>query len=181
MNSYQNFNKVIRPAVQAKLGLKNINQAPTLDKVVVAIGVGSLATRKGMKEFAEFEQNLAKITGQKPQMILSKKAVSNFKLREGMPAMLKVTLRKKMAYDFLDRLNAIVMPRVRDFTGLSMRSFDNQGNYSIGIKNYNIFPELHVEDVKTQMGLQITIVPRTNNKQETKAFLEGLGFIFQEN
>ena len=99
------------------LNLKNINQAPKVDKVIVAMGIGSLVTRKGHKDFEEFEKNLIRITGQKPVLIKSKKAISNFKLREGMPVMLKVTLRGERAYDFLDRFCKLVLPRVRDFQG----------------------------------------------------------------
>jgi len=102
--------------VQKTLSLSNIHQTPTVEKVIVAIGIGSLATRKGMKDFSEIEKNLHAITGQKPHMTVSKKSISNFKLREGMPAMLKVTLRKQKAYDFLERLAKIVLPRGRDFS-----------------------------------------------------------------
>jgi len=98
------------------LNLKNINQAPKVDKVIVAMGIGSLVTRKGHKDFEEFERNLIRITGQKPVLIKSRKAISNFKLREGVPVMLKVTLRGERAYDFLDRFCKLVLPRVRDFS-----------------------------------------------------------------
>ena len=98
------------------LNLKNINQDPKVDKVIVAMGIGSLVTRKGHKDFEEFERNLIRITGQKPVLIKSRKAISNFKLREGMPVMLKVTLRGERAYDFLDRFCKLVLPRVRDFS-----------------------------------------------------------------
>lgn len=124
------------------LNLKNINQAPKVDKVIVAMGIGSLVTRKGHKDFEEFERNLIRITGQKPVLIKSKKAISNFKLREGMPVMLKVTLRGERAYDFLDRFCKLVLPRVRDFSGISKKSFDPKGNLNLGLQNYNIFPEL---------------------------------------
>jgi large subunit ribosomal protein L5 len=127
--------------MKEKLHLKNINEAPKVDKVIVAMGIGSLVTRKGHKDFEEFEKNLKIITGQKPHLCKSKKSISNFKLREGLPVMLKVTLRKDRAVDFLERMTKLVLPRVRDFTGISKKSFDPQGNLNFGILNYGIFPE----------------------------------------
>ena len=124
MTSLDLFNKEIVPMLKEKLGVKNVNQTPKIDKVIVSIGIGSLATRKSIKDFEEFEKNLKKITGQKPVLIKSKKAISNFKLREGMPVMLKSTLRREKAYDFLDRFVKVVLPRLRDFNGLSTKSFD---------------------------------------------------------
>lgn len=171
--------KSLLTSVQKKLGLKNIHQTPRIEKVIVAIWIGSLATRKGMKDFSELEKNLQKITGQKPCMILSKKSISNFKLREDMPSMLKVTLREQKAYDFLKKLTKIVLPRVRDFNGLLVKSFDSNGWYSLGLKTYNIFPELHPDDITTDTGIQISIESSSKNKDEVKALLETLGFIFQ--
>ena len=124
MTSLDLFNKEIVPMLKEKLGVKNVNQTPKIDKVIVSIGIGSLATRKSIKDFEEFEKNLKKITGQKPLLIKSRKAISNFKLREGMPVMLKSTLRRDKAYDFLDRFVKVVLPRLRDFNGLSSKSFD---------------------------------------------------------
>jgi large subunit ribosomal protein L5 len=124
MTSLDLFNKEIVPMLKEKLGVKNVNQTPKIDKVIVSIGIGSLATRKSIKDFEEFEKNLKKITGQKPVLIKSRKAISNFKLREGMPVMLKSTLRRDKAYDFLDRFVKVVLPRLRDFNGLSSKSFD---------------------------------------------------------
>lgn len=168
------------PELKKSLGLKNIHQVPQIDKVVVAMGIGSLATRKSHKDFTEFQENLAMITGQTPRMVLSKKAISNFKLREGMPVMLQTTLRKGKAVDFLWRLTTLVLPRVRDFWGLSPKSFDKNGNYNIGLPNYSIFPELKVDDVTIPMGLQVTIVFTSNNAQHNKEALKGLGFIIKE-
>jgi large subunit ribosomal protein L5 len=127
--------------MKEKLHLKNINETPKIDKVVVAMGIGSLVTRKGHKDFEEFEKNLRTITGQKPHLCKSRKSISNFKLREGLPVMLKATLRKERALDFLERVAKLVLPRVRDFTGISKRSFDPKGNLNFGIVNYAIFPE----------------------------------------
>jgi large subunit ribosomal protein L5 len=165
--------------MKEKLHLKNINEAPKVDKVIVAMGIGSLVTRKGHKDFEEFEKNLKTITGQKPHLCKSKKSISNFKLREGLPVMLKVTLRKDRALDFLERTTKLVLPRVRDFTGISKKSFDPQGNLNFGIVNYALFPEFGVEEVSIPMGLQITVVTTAGNPEKAQLFLEEMGFIFK--
>jgi len=131
MNTLEAFNKNILKDLQKKIGVKNINAVPKIDKVIVAIGIGSLATRKSLKDFDEFEKIITKITGQKSRVYKSKKAISNFKLRENLPVMLQTTLRKQKAYDFLDRFVKLVMPRMRDFSGFSEKTFDGQGNFSI--------------------------------------------------
>ncbi len=179
MNNQEIFRKKTQPTLQKNLGIKNINAVPKLEKVIVAIGIGSLATRKSVKDFDEFEKVILKITGQKARMIKSKKSISNFKLREGLPVMLQVTLRKQRAYDFVDRFVKLVLPRMRDFSGLSDKSFDNQANYSIWIPNYNIFPELSLDDVTTTMGIQITLVSNSKDPTKTKALMQALGFIFK--
>lgn len=179
MNSLEKFRKDVVPALQKQLDIKNVNAVPKLDKVIVAVGIGSLVTRKSLKDFEEFEKVLLKITGQKPRMIKSKKSISNFKLREGLPVMLQVTLRKERAYDFVDRFVKLVLPRMRDFSGLSEKSFDPQANYSIGIPNYNIFPELTLDDVTHVMGVQIGLVTTTKDPIKAKALLQGLGFLFK--
>ena len=161
------------------LQLKNINQVPKIDKVIVSMGIGSLVTRKGHKDFEEFEKNLIRITGQKPVLIRSKKAISNFKLREGMPVMLKVTLRGVRAYDFLDRFAKMVLPRIRDFSGVSKKNFDPKGNLNLWLQNYNIFPELGVDDVNLPMGLQLTIVSTAGTPEASQALLQEIGFIFK--
>lgn len=163
-----------------RLGDINVNKVPKIDKVVVAIGIGSLVTRKGIKDFSEIEKNLMMITGQKPHMVNAKKSVSNFKLREGMPVMMKVTLRSKKAYDFLFKVMAIVLPRVRDFEGLSVKSFDKSGNYTFGLPNYSLFPELHPDDVTLPVGMQISIGTTANNGEDAQVLLEELGFVFKK-
>lgn len=179
MNTLEAFNTNVIKNLQKQLGIKNINAVPKIDKVIVGVGIGSLSTRKSLKDFDEFEKIITKITGQKSRVFKSKKAISNFKLREGLPVMLQTTLRKQRAYDFLDRFVKLVMPRIRDFSGLSEKNFDGQGNYSIWIPNYNIFPELSLDDVATPMGLQITIVTTTKDNTHAKALLQALGFIFK--
>ncbi len=165
--------------LQKRLNLENINSVPSIESVVITMGIGSIVTRKGHKDFEEFEKNLIKITWQKPRMIKSKKSISNFKLREWMPVMLQCTLRKKRALDFLSRFYKLVLPRIRDFEWLNKRSFDNQANFTIWLKNYNIFPELWLDDVSVPMGLWITIVTTTNNKEESKILLEEMWFVFK--
>ena len=179
MNTLEAFNTKILKNIQKQLAIKNINAVPKIDKVIVTIGIGSLATRKSLKDFDEFEKNIMKITGQKARVLKSKKAISNFKLREWLPVMLQTTLRKQRAYDFLDRFMKLVMPRLRDFSGLSEKNFDGQWNFNIWLPNYNIFPELTLDDTVTPMGLQITIVTTTKNNAHAKVLLEALGFIFK--
>ena len=173
-----------------QLQLKNINETPKVDKVVVSMGIGSIVTRKWHKDFEEFEKNLKTITGQKPQLCKSKKSISHFKLREGMPVMhfklregmpvmLRVTLRKSRATDFLDRVTKLVLPRIRDFTWVSKKSFDPQGNLNFGIANYAIFPELAVDAVTIPMGIQITVVTTAGTPEKAQIFLQDLGFIFK--
>ncbi len=176
---FDTFTTTLAKNLQQQLGIKNINAVPKIDKVVVAIGIWSLATRKSLKDFTEFENILLKITGQKPRVCKSKKSISNFKLRENMPVMLQVTLRKRRAYDFLDRFVKLVMPRIRDFAWVSDKWFDGQWNFSLGIVNYNIFPELTLDDIVTPMGLQITIVTTTQNDMHAKALLQTLWFVFK--
>ena len=164
--------------LQEQLWKKNIFQVPKIDKIIVAMWVGSLATRKWVKDFSDLENNLRAITGQQPQMILSRKSVSNFKLREGMPAMLRCTLRWERAYDFVERLVTFVLPRVRDFEGLNTRKFDGMGNYNLWLPSQSVFGELTPEDIKTPMWLQITIATTADNDPDSKAFLESLWIIF---
>lgn len=171
--------KTYRKALQKKLSLDNINAVPSIDAVVVTMGIGSLVTRKGQKDFEELESNMRKITGQKPRVVKAKKSVSNFKLREGMPVMLQCTLRRDKAEDFLDRFVKLVLPRIRDFEGVKPRSFDKNGNITLGVKNYAIFPELGLDDVTVPMGIGITIVTTATSKEHSQVLLEELGYVFK--
>jgi large subunit ribosomal protein L5 len=175
---YKKFKEKIRYELKDKLGKKNIHEVPQVDKVIVAMGIGNLATKKGMKDFSDLESNLAKITGQKPVIVKAKKSVSNFKLREGMPVMLKVTLRREKAYDFLERLNTYVFERVRDFKGIPERKIDAQGNLSFGFKDQTVFAELTPDEITIPQGVQVTISTTSDSKEDTKALLESLGFLF---
>lgn len=165
--------------LQDKLEIKNINAVPKIEKVIVSMGIGSLVTRKGLKDFWEFEKNLLKITGQKACISKSKKAISNFKLREDQPVMLRVTLRKGKALDFLYRFMKVVLPRIRDFAWASTKSFDKQFNFNMWVKNYNIFPELWVEDVTIPMWIGITVVTSARSIEEGKAILEEIWLVFK--
>ena len=180
-NLYKEFKEKIRYDLKEKLGKKNIHQVPQVDKVIVAMWIGNLATKKGMKDFTELENNLAKITGQKPVIVKAKKSVSNFKLREGMPVMLKVTLRREKAYDFLERLNTYVFERVRDFKGISERKIDDQANLSFGFKDQSVFAELTPDEITIPQGVQVTISTTSDSKEDTKELLKSLGFLFTNN
>ncbi len=160
------------------LGEANRMALPHIKMVKVQVGIGSMT--KNTKDFSGVVENLAKITGQKPVVMKAKKAVSNFKLREGMPVAVLVTLRGKRAIDFIDRLVNIALPRVRDFRGLSLSSFDGNGNYSIGLKEALVFPEINPDDVQHIHGLQVTVVTSAGNDDEGKALLTEIGFPFKK-
>lgn len=179
MSLYEDYKKTLVKQLQQELWLANIHQVPKLDKVMVVCGIGSLHTRKGVKDFSEVENNLKAITGQKPVLINAKKSVSNFKLREGSPVMLKVTLRKERAYDFIERLVHFVLPRVRDFSGLNEKSFDKGGNLSFGFKDFGVFPEVNVDNLTLAAGLQVTIVPTSGDKATSLAFAKKLWLLFR--
>lgn len=159
---------------------RNINEVPKIKSVIVAIGIGSLVTRKWLKDFWEIESNLLMITWQKPHVIKSKKSVSNFKLREWMPVMLKVTLRNQKAYDFLFKVMSIVLPRVRDFDGLSTKAFDGTWNYSFWLDNYSLFPELHPDDVTIPVWIQMSLSTTANNNADARLLMEELWFVFKK-
>jgi large subunit ribosomal protein L5 len=143
------------------------------------MGIGSLATRKWEKDFSSFEEVLKKITWQKPYLIKSKKAISNFKLREEMPVMLKVTIRNDHAYDFIDRLSKLILPGVRDFEWLNISKFDWRWDYNLWLKNLSAFPELTQEEMWLAMGLQINICTTANDNADAKILLESLWLIFK--
>lgn len=180
MSLYETFKSKWKTNLQKKLKKNNIHQVPVLDKVIVSMGIGSLATRKWVKDFEDLKDNIKTITGQEPQMILSKKSVSNFKLREGMPVMLNVTLRGGKAYDFVERMVSLVLPRVRDFAWIAVRKFDGRGNYSLGFKDQTVFPEIIPENVKTPMGVQVSFCTTADTDADARALLEECGLIFEK-
>jgi large subunit ribosomal protein L5 len=178
MSYQEEFKSKVIPALQKELNIKNVLAVPRLKKVKVNVGIGSLT--KNTKDFSDVIDNIAKITGQKPIVTNAKVAISNFKLRQGMPTGITVTLRGKKMYNFIYRLVNIALPRVRDFRGLSLKAFDGKGNYSIGFKESLVFPEINPDDVLNVHGFQTTIVTSAKNDEEGRALLEQLGFPFKK-
>ena len=178
MSLYTTFKKTGKKKLQTSLQKKNIHEVPEIVKVIVAVGIWSLATRKGVKDFSDIEKNIITMTGQKPHMILSKTSISNFKLRENMPVMLRTTLRGPRAYDFVERLVTLVFPRVRDFQWVSAKKFDGLGNYNIGFKTQGVFAEIMPEEIQTTVGVQVSIITSTTVDADAKALLQSLGIIF---
>jgi len=179
MSLKEKYNKDVFPALQKSLDLKNVMEVPKLEKVVLNMWIGTYV-RSGNKDFSSLVEHMALIAGQAPTIRYAKKAISNFKLRAGMPVGLSVTLRWENMYDFLDKLVNIVLPRVRDFRWVSKKSFDKEGNYNFGIKEHTIFPEVPHDDVIKTHGLQITVKTTATSKDAWKALLEGLGFPFSK-
>ena len=170
------FFKEIQPALKDQFGLKNLYMGPKIEKVVINMGLG--LDGADSKILKASEEDMAKITGQKPIITKFKKSVANFKTRKGTNAGLKVTLRKDKMYEFLDRLVNIALPRIKDFRGLSAKGFDNFGNYSFGVKEHIIFPEVSFDRADKVRGLDIIIVIASLNKEHSFALLEKLNFPF---
>ena len=166
-----------RPALQRQFEFSNPHQIPEITKVVLNVGVGEAT--KDQKLLESVEEELRVITGQKPMITRARKSISNFSLREGMPVGVSVTLRKHRMYEFLDRLVSAAIPRVRDFRGLNTRSFDGRGNYTMGIKEQIIFPEVNYDKVQKVHGMDITVVTSTDKDDEAYALLRSMGFPFQ--
>jgi len=171
--SIYELNKDAFKALKEKLGLKNAMQTPQLTKVVVSNGFGSTKDKKKIELIGD---RLSRITGQKPAVRATKKAIATFKTRVGDPVGYQVTIRGKRMYEFLDRLINIALPRTKDFRGLSRTAVDNMGNFTIGIKEHTIFAETSDEDLKDVFGMAITIVTTSHDKKSTLTFLEYLGF-----
>ena len=167
----------VRGALQETFGLKNVHQIPIIEKVVVNVGIGEAP--KNQKLLDSVVEELTIITGQKPMINRARKAISNFSLREGMPVGVSVTMRSSRMYEFLDRLVTAAIPRVRDFRGLSTRSFDGRGNFTMGIKEQIMFPEINYDRVQEVHGMDITIVTSTNKDDEAFALLREMGFPFK--
>ena len=170
------FNKEIQPALKDQFGFKNIYMAPKIEKIVLNMGLGLDAS--DAKILKSCEEDMSKITGQKPVTTKFKKSVANFKTRKGSNAGLKVTLRKNKMYEFLDRLVNIALPRIKDFRGLSSNGFDKFGNYTFGVKEHIIFPEVSFDRADKVRGLDIIIVISSMNKDHSYALLEKLNFPF---
>ena len=173
----QRYLDEIRPALQIELGLGNIMEVPRLDKLVVNMGIGEAVTQSRQLESAMEE--LAIITGQKPKVTRAKKSLASFKLRAGMPIGAMVTLRGDRMYEFFDRLVALAIPRIRDFRGLPARSFDGHGNYTFGVTEQIIFPEIDYDKVDATRGMDITIVTTAKTDEHGRALLDAFGFPFR--
>ena len=174
----EKYRKEIVPKLMEVRGYKNVMEVPKLEKVVVGIGLGEAVTNAKALEGAE--KDLPIITGQKPIVTRSKKSIANFKLREGMPIGLKVTLRQKRMFDFLDRLINVVLPRGREFQGVPRNAFDGRGNYTLGLKEQTIFPEIEYDKIDKVRGLEITIVTTARTDEEGRLLLELLGMPFSK-
>ena len=170
------FNNEIQPALKEQFGFKNIYMAPKIEKIILNMGLG--VDGNDSKILKSCEEDLAKITGQKPVTTKFKKSVANFKTRKGSNAGLKVTLRKNKMYEFLDRLINIALPRIKDFRGLNPNSFDKFGNYTFGIKEHIVFPEVNFDKVEKIRGLDITISIKTLSKDHSYELLKQLNFPF---
>ena len=166
----------IRPSLKKEFGYTSDMQVPRLEKIVVNMGVGD--TVNDIKKMEAAVNDLAAITGQKPLVIKSKKAIANFKLRRGLPIGCKVTLRGARMYEFLDRLITIALPRVRDFRGVSPRSFDGRGNYALGIKEQIVFPEIDYDKIDSVRGMDIIICTTAKSDKEAKALLKAFDMPF---
>lgn len=170
------YAKEIIPALTEKFAYKSIMQVPKLDKIVISQGIGEAVADKKLIESAL--NDLSRIAGQKAIATHSKKDVSNFKLRKGMPIGTKVTLRGDRMYEFLDRLLAVALPRTRDFRGINHKGFDGRGNYNLGIKEHIIFPEIDIDKVNKILGMDISFVTSASTDEEAKALLDAFGFPF---
>ncbi len=172
------YRSEIAPALKSQFGYKNVMQIPTLTKIVVNMGVGDAARDSKLIEGAI--RDLTIITGQKPQVTKSRKSIAQFKLREGQPIGAHVTMRGDRMWQFADRLLSISLPRIRDFRGLSPKQFDGKGNYTFGLTEQVVFPEIEQDKVDRPRGMDITIVTTAKNDEEGRAILKMLGFPFKE-
>ena len=172
----ESYKEKIRPVLMKEFGYTNGFQVPRLEKIVVNMGVGE--TVNDIKKMETAVNELTAITGQKPLIIKSKKAIANFKLRRGLPIGCKVTLRGARMYEFLDRLITIALPRVRDFRGVSGKSFDGRGNYALGIKEQIVFPEIDYDRIDSVRGMDIIICTTAKSDKEAKALLKGFEMPF---
>ena len=170
-------NKVVS-ALTEKLGCKNVHEVPKLEKIVVSMGVSTAASKADKTAVAEAAKELGAITGQKPVINLARKSIAQFNLREGQEIGCRVTLRGKRMYEFLDRLVSAALPRIRDFRGVSNRSFDGRGSYTFGINDQTIFPEIDLDKIKRQQGMHITFVTSARSDVAAKALLSEMGIPF---
>jgi large subunit ribosomal protein L5 len=174
----EKYVKEITPALMSKFNYKSVMQVPKLDKIVVNMGIGDAVQNAKALDVAVEE--LATITGQKPVVTRAKKSIAGFRLREGMPIGAKVTLRGERMYEFIDKLVSVSLPRVRDFRGVSKKAFDGRGNYTLGVKEQLIFPEIDYDKVSKVRGMDIVIVTTANTDEEARELLTQIGMPFQK-
>jgi large subunit ribosomal protein L5 len=174
----ETYRTEVAAALMERLGYTNVNQVPRFDKIVVNMGVGAASQDAKLLDAAI--EDLSIITGQKPVITRAKKSIAGFKIRKGMPIGAKVTLRGDRMWEFMDRLLATALPRIRDFRGISVKSFDGRGNYSMGVDEQLIFPEIDYDKVDRTRGMDITIVTTANTDEECRALLEAFGFPFKK-
>ncbi|MQA99609.1 MAG: 50S ribosomal protein L5 [Actinobacteria bacterium] len=170
----ERYRSEVVPRLQQELGLRNVMEAPKPEKIIVNMGVGDAA--KDAKALEGAMKDLTTIAGQRPSIRRARKSIATFKIREGMPIGAAVTMRGDHMWDFLDRLMSIVLPRIRDFRGLNPRSFDGNGNYSFGLTEQLVFPEIDYDDIDATRGMDVTIVTTAKNDDEGRALLMALGF-----
>jgi large subunit ribosomal protein L5 len=174
----EKFNKEISPALMSKFNYKSVMEVPKLEKIVINMGVGDAVANAKALDMAVEE--LALISGQKPVITKAKKSIAGFRLREGMPIGAKVTLRGERMYEFIDKLISVSLPRVRDFRGVSKKSFDGRGNYTMGVKEQLIFPEIDYDKVSKVRGMDIVIVTTANTDEEARELLTSFGMPFKK-
>jgi len=174
----EKYQKELAGEIQKKLGLDNPMQVPRITKITLNMGVGEAVADKKVIENARGD--MEKISGQRPVTTIARKSVAGFKIRDGMPIGCKVTLRRERMYEFLDRLVNIAIPRIRDFRGLNAKSFDKQGNYSMGVQEQIIFPEINYDEIDELRGMDIVITTTATSPEEGKALLEAFNFPFKK-
>src|SRR5688572_18191303 len=169
---YKKYQDEVKPALQEKRKYRNVHEVPALTKIVINMGVSASLEKAAVDDAA---RDLAMITGRKPVIAKSRKSIANFKLREGQPIGCHVTLRREVMYEFFDRLVATALPRIRDFRGVSRRSFDGRGNYSLGLADQTIFPEIELDKIKRTQGMDITIVTSAAKDEDALELLKMMG------
>jgi large subunit ribosomal protein L5 len=174
---YKKYVDEVRPALMDKRKYTNVHQVPRMEKIVINMGVSASLEKSALDDAAK---ELGMITGRKPVYAKARKSIANFKLREGQPVACHVTLRKDVMYEFFDRLVAAALPRIRDFRGVSPRAFDGRGNYSLGVADQTIFPEIELDKIKRQQGMDITIVTSAPSNDEARDLLKLMGMPFAE-
>ncbi len=178
MSFVTEYTTSVVPLLKKNLGISSSMAIPKMEKIVINVGIGSWL--QGGKDFSKIVEGVEAISGQKPVVRNARLSVSNFKLRKGMPVGVTVTLRGSKMFDFLERMVKVAAPRIRDFSGFSVRSFDGRGNYSLGLKTYEVFPEIHYKEVVKNYGLAITFVTTANNDEAAKELLSSFKFPFKK-